>query len=211
MKNIDILISPGPTSSGIIDTLVSSGCWHPTDCTADLEDLNEHDLAAVVRLVSTGMDQFRLTLWPESVYCLDINAPLVEAPDFYPQCPALLEESMDCMIPDGGFSKPHVLSDPMPGFLLTPAIVARFGTTATLHNSGFATTHEYQLPFCSAREQTTTTTTNGQQQLHSAPPENRSSFIYPRWRPYFRLSGRGSTASSRDVLEDRALSISWSG
>ena len=121
-NELELLVrdSSGPA---IISTLLSSSAWRLSDDLSDLHYLPPADVSAVSRLRTTD-GLWLLTLWPESVYGLRIDGPLIQVPDISPFNPALIEAEMD---PGGGWllreNRGRVLwrKSDLPGALLVEA------------------------------------------------------------------------------------------
>ena len=92
-NGLELLIrdSSGPA---IVSTLLSSSAWRLSDDLSDLHYLPPADISAISRL-RTINDEWLLTLWPESVFGLRIDGPLIQVPDISPFNPILVETEMD--------------------------------------------------------------------------------------------------------------------
>ena len=92
-NELELLVrdSSGPA---IISTLLSSSSWRLSNDVSDLHYLPPADISAVSRL-RTIDGLWLLTLWPQSVYGLRIDRPLIQVPDISPFNPALIEAEMD--------------------------------------------------------------------------------------------------------------------
>ena len=86
-NELELLVrdSSGPA---IISTILSSPAWRLSDDVSDLHYLPPEDVSAVIRFRTTD-GLWLLTLWPESVYDLRIDRPLIQVPDISPFQPNL--------------------------------------------------------------------------------------------------------------------------
>ena len=104
-NTLDLLIRDS-SSPAIISTLLSSSSWCLSHDVSDLSYLPPADISAVTRLTAFG-GLWLLTLWPERVYGLRADGPLIQVPDFSPLNSVLIETEMDPGCPQG----PRLLSD----------------------------------------------------------------------------------------------------